>query len=280
MSPTRTRTPALDPACAEAVAEAREAVTDVVFPEQVGDHLAAHADGERTVTHLFACLDPAYRGWQWAATVARAPRSKKVTVCETALLPGPEALLSPQWVPWSDRLRPGDLGVGDLLPTSEDDERLIPGYTQTGAEGRGDAGETERIADETDWQLIWEPGLGRARVLSLTGRDRAAKRWYAGSGGPDSLLANAAPAPCSTCGFFVPVAGPLKQVFGVCANELAPDDGRVVSVDHGCGAHSEAVEVPAAHEPPPPILDELGYEPVEHSPGSVDEITYEPLGHS
>jgi hypothetical protein len=26
----------------------------------------------------------------------------------------------------------------------------------------------------------------------------------------------------------------------VCANAIAPDDARVVSVDHGCGAHSEA----------------------------------------
>ena len=35
--------------------------------------------------------------------------------------------------------------------------------------------------------------------------------------------------------------GALSRVFGVCANEYAPDDGRVVSFDHGCGAHSEAL---------------------------------------
>jgi hypothetical protein len=28
-------------------------------------------------------------------------------------------------------------------------------------------------------------------------------------------------------------------MFGVCANGNANDDGRVVSLDHGCGAHSE-----------------------------------------
>ena len=59
-------------------------------------------------------------------TVTRAPRSKVVTVSETVLLPGPEALLAPDWVPWQDRLRPGDLGVGDLLPAPPDDERLVP----------------------------------------------------------------------------------------------------------------------------------------------------------
>lgn len=256
---------------------ARDAVIEVAPPEQVGEHLAVHADGERVATHFFACLDPAYRGWRWAANVARAARSKRVTVSETALLPGPDALLAPEWVPWRERLEPGDLGVGDLLPTPGDDERLVPGYTQVGAEEITDA---EAVTDSTDRQLIWEPGLGRARVLSMTGRDRAAQRWYSGTPGPGSPIAAAAPAQCSTCGFFVPLAGPLKQAFGVCANELAPDDGQVVAVDHGCGAHSEAVEVPAAYDAPPPIVDETGYEPIEHSPGSVDDTSYEPLGHS
>jgi hypothetical protein len=32
----------------------------------------------------------------------------------------------------------------------------------------------------------------------------------------------------------------LRSTFGVCANAISPDDARVVSVDHGCGAHSEA----------------------------------------
>jgi hypothetical protein len=33
----------------------------------------------------------------------------------------------------------------------------------------------------------------------------------------------------------------MRPVFGVCGNVYAPDDGRAVSVDHGCGAHSEAL---------------------------------------
>ena len=45
--------------------------------------------------------------------------------------------------------------------------------------------------------------------------------------------------PCSTCGYFVPMAGALRAVFGVCANEWSPSDARVVSLDHGCGAHTE-----------------------------------------
>ena len=50
---------------------------------------------------------------------------------------------------------------------------------------------------------------------------------------------------CATCGFFVPLKGELNLLFGVCANKWSPDDGRVVSLDHGCGEHSEI-------EPPEP----------------------------
>jgi hypothetical protein len=126
VSPTRTRTREPDQACAEAVDLARNAVVDVAGAADVGDHLGVQADGERIVTHLFASADPAYIGWRWAVTVVRAPRAKVVTVSETVLLPGPGALLAPDWVPWHDRLRPGDLGVGDLLPAPPDDERLVP----------------------------------------------------------------------------------------------------------------------------------------------------------
>ena len=116
VTPTRTRTREPDQACAEAVDLARDALIAVVGATQVGAHLGVQAEGERIVTHLFESADPAYAGWRWAVTVTRAPRSKVVTVSETVLLPGPGSLLAPDWVPWQDRLRPGDLGVGDLLP--------------------------------------------------------------------------------------------------------------------------------------------------------------------
>ena len=51
------------------------------------------------------------------------PRQKTVTVDEVVLLPGDDAVLAPEWVPYRERIRPGDLGPGDLLPTEEDDDR-------------------------------------------------------------------------------------------------------------------------------------------------------------
>ncbi|GAA0573854.1 DUF3027 domain-containing protein [Actinomadura livida] len=261
----RARTPAVDAACAEAVDLARDAAEETAWPQPVGDHLGLRAEGDRLVTHYFECLDPAYAGWRWSVTVTRAARAKNVTVSECVLLPGDDALLAPPWVPWLDRLRPGDLGPGDLLPTAPDDVRLAPGYTQVDERG--------------DRQAQWEPGLGRVRVLSRLGRDEAAERWYDGVGGPRAPIAMSAPAQCSTCGFYVALAGELRQLFGVCANEYSPDDGRVVSADHGCGAHSEAVSIPAASEHGPPVVDELGYEvvPSGEDAAILDE---EALGHS
>jgi hypothetical protein len=124
VAPAR-RAARLDQVCADAVDVAREGL-GLVDPDHVGEHLDVVAEGERVVTHFFDCRLPGYHGWRWAVTVARIARSKHVTICETVVLPGPDALLAPAWVPWQDRLQPGDLGVGDLLPSAADDERLAP----------------------------------------------------------------------------------------------------------------------------------------------------------
>lgn len=225
---SRARAPRLDALCAEAVELAREAITEV-GPEHVGEHLGTVAEAERVVMHLFDCGLPGYRGWRWTVTVARAPRSRQVTVSETVLLPGPEALRPPDWVPWDERLKPGDLGVGDLLPTTAEDDRLVPGYLLSDDPGVED--------------VAWEIGLGRVRVMSRPGRAETAQRWYDGDHGPAAPISVAAPsrARCVSCGFYLPLAGSLRQAFGVCGNLYAPDDGQVVSADHGCGAHSEVL---------------------------------------
>lgn len=116
-----------DQQCADAVDLARAAAEESAGADQIGEHIGVTADDTRVVTHLFECRLPGYRGWRWAVTVARASRARTVTLDETVLLPGPEALLAPEWVPWHERLRPGDLGPGDLLPTEGEDLRLAPG---------------------------------------------------------------------------------------------------------------------------------------------------------
>ena len=335
MSPATTRHAEPDQACAEAVDQARTAAEEVAGAGQVGPHVGMQVEADRIVTHLFDCLSPGYVGWRWAVTVTRAARSKVVTVNESVLLPGPDSLLAPAWVPWTERVRPGDLKPGDLMPARSDDERLVPFVAISGeaglldwdesdawslGAGTGAAGVTAAIdaGAEADAGVEAEPeagaeagpgteaaaaepgaqppaataGQGRraarrpgrggarpvrairpARVLSAIGRDEAALRWYTGASGPDSPLAVAAPAHCQTCGFMVRLGGPLGRVFGVCANEFAPDDGKVVSMDHGCGAHSDgAVAADGVAAGIEPTVDELGFDMLNAGPGLPDSV--------
>ena len=101
---------------------AHDALVDEMGSGLVGKHLGFSMDSKGLGTHMFECTDPAYVGWQWAVTVSRAPRAKFATVCEVVLLPGQGSVLSPQWVPWSDRIQPGELEVWayamSFLPTA------------------------------------------------------------------------------------------------------------------------------------------------------------------
>ena len=163
---TKALTKKADTVGVRSVDAAREALLETIAAGDVGEHLGHVSEDERVTTHFFACTRTGYRGWRWAVTVARAPRQKTVTVDEVVLLPGDEAIVAPEWVPWKDRIKPGDLGPGDLLPTDEDDPRLVPGYT---------AGD-ETIDQDTLNAVSDEHGLGRRRVLSLEGRELAAQR--------------------------------------------------------------------------------------------------------
>jgi hypothetical protein len=213
-----------------AVDVARAAAVDEADAEQVGGHERAEVEDEFAVTHRFAAWLPGYRGWSWAVTVGIGggdADDAPVTVSEVVLLPGPDALVAPSWVPWQERVRKGDLGVGDLLPTPADDPRLVPGYFAS------DDPAVEEVATEI--------GLGRRQVLSREGRLDAARRWHEGEHGPGSEMAKSAPGSCGSCGYYLPLAGSLRAGFGVCGNEFSPADGSVVAVQHGCGAHSDAV---------------------------------------
>lgn len=230
----RTKAPAApDQVCADAVDLARRAAVEEAGEAAVGEHISVVADGERLVSHTFSCLQPGYRGWYWTVTLARASRSRQATVCEVVLTPGADALLAPKWIPWTDRLRAGDLSVGFIATTDPDDPRLTSGWS-----GEDDL---EGVLDDAPLHPVnWEAGLGRVRVPSQDGRRDAASRWYSGEHGPQSTMARHAPGKCGTCGWLLLIGGPLGQVFGVCSHLLSPSDGRVVSFDHGCGAHSEA----------------------------------------
>lgn len=124
--------------------------------------------------------------------------------------------------------------------------------TNNDAQGENNTQDTNELSqDKTDFDEDFEEAvstfrLSRRRVMTAEAISQTAKRWYAGQHGPKSLSTKIADGKaCSSCGFLIPLVGSLGSMFGVCANMWSPDDGRVVSLDHACGEHSDI-------EPPEP----------------------------
>src|SRR6202789_4545317 len=203
---------------------ARMAIIEHSGDDTVGDYLGVGYEDPVSATHRFLARLPGYQAWQWAVVVASYPGADHATVSEVVLVPGPESLLAPEWVPWDQRVRPGDLSPGDLLAPVADDPRLVPGFTASG----------DPQVDETAAEF----GFGRRWVMSAWGRAEAAERWHDGDFGPDSPMARSTKRICRDCGFFLPLTGSLGAMFGVCGNELSAD-GHVVDKHYGCGAHSD-----------------------------------------
>lgn len=214
----------------KAAALARSAaLEDAKNEKYVGTLISIDSDDDHVATYLFEAFLPGYVGWRWAVTVAKVDKESAATICDVVLLPGSDALLAPEWIPYSSRITAEDVGVGTIVPTAADDVRLVPANSVLPSD------------EELDLHELFELGAGRLRVLSIEGRDQAAKRWIEGDRGPNAPIAQYAPKNCGSCGFYLPIAGSFRQAFGVCANAISPEDARVVSVNHGCGAHSEAI---------------------------------------
>ena len=135
----RTRTPKQDPVLTEAVDLAREAVVAGAHEDGgIGEHVGVTVHEDRLLTHLFDCTLPGYPGWTWYATVARAPRSKHVTVCESGLVSGPGSLLAPPWVPWEERVQEAAEQEGEQSPGPGQGEDSTDQHREKGPEERGE----------------------------------------------------------------------------------------------------------------------------------------------
>lgn len=188
---------------ARAIGIARRALADM-GEDGVGDHVGVTVLSKDAVMHHFAADVPGYRGWEWNVVLACAPGSRFVTINEVALMPGRDALQAPDWVPYEDRVQPGDLQPGLYIPPRADDERL----------------------EETP----------NGHMLTKKGLDSALARWREAYG-PTTESAEKSPLQCTTCAFFLPVEN-IGNFFGICSNEFS-DDGHIVHATYGCGAHSE-----------------------------------------
>ncbi len=82
---------------------ARTALLEITPAEGVGPYFDEVDEGDGVVSVRFDSALPGYPDWKWVVSIARIEGSEP-SVLEAELMPGEGALLSPDWVPWSDRL--------------------------------------------------------------------------------------------------------------------------------------------------------------------------------
>ncbi|WP_368866454.1 DUF3027 domain-containing protein [Rothia mucilaginosa] len=135
------RTSKVDEILAAAKDVALQGVQEIAPAHAIGLVHHVRAEEERLSTHLFECTLPGYRGWFWFATLSRAPRSRVATICEVGLLPGDDALIAPDWVPWADRVRPEDLQENAVEENADSAESV--------ESAENESAENESAAEET-----------------------------------------------------------------------------------------------------------------------------------
>ena len=138
------RTSKVDEILAVAKDVALQGVQEIAPAHAIGLVHHVRAEEERLSTHLFECTLPGYRGWFWFATLSRAPRSRVATICEVGLLPGDDALIAPDWVPWADRVRPEDLQENAVEENADSAESA-----ESVESAENESAENESAAEET-----------------------------------------------------------------------------------------------------------------------------------
>jgi hypothetical protein len=98
------------------------ALLEVTPVETIGDPAGEVSEGDGVVSVLFECALPGYPGWKWTVSVASLPDAEP-SVLEVELMPAEGALLSPDWVPWSDRLadyKAAQIAAGEEIDDADD----------------------------------------------------------------------------------------------------------------------------------------------------------------
>ena len=98
------------------------ALLEITPVETIGDPAGEVSEGDGVVSVLFECAMPGYPGWKWTVSVASLPDAEP-SVLEVELMPAEGALLSPDWVPWSDRLaeyKAAQIAAGEEIDDADD----------------------------------------------------------------------------------------------------------------------------------------------------------------
>jgi hypothetical protein len=100
------------------------ALLEITDASTVGDPAGETAEGDGVVSVLFDSAMAGYPGWKWTVSVAEV-EGEAPTALEVELMPAEGALLSPDWVPWSDRLadyKAAQLEAGEAVDDDDSDD--------------------------------------------------------------------------------------------------------------------------------------------------------------
>ncbi|MFM6982408.1 MAG: DUF3027 domain-containing protein [Microbacteriaceae bacterium] len=134
---------------------AREALTSLAPAGSVGDVVSIDSSDEVT-TFRFASRVDGYAGWVWAVSLATVDGG--VTVMETELVAGEGSLLSPDWVPWSERLKEyraslvaGEMAEVDVEAAQEALDAVLDTHLDvTLGDDEDDSDDDDSDADDSD----------------------------------------------------------------------------------------------------------------------------------
>jgi hypothetical protein len=96
--------PVVDEVLLASVDLARGALLEITPAATIGEVVGSIADADHVLSLHFESKLAGYPGWHWTVTLSRIDESSEPTVLEIEMLPGENALIAPDWVPWSERL--------------------------------------------------------------------------------------------------------------------------------------------------------------------------------
>jgi hypothetical protein len=129
---------------------AREALIAATSKSKVGNFIEVIEEGDGLASYLFENNQKGYLGWRWSVTIFQG-ESAEPTVSEIVLMPGPDSLVAPDWVPWSERLADYKALQLELEKQAAlDAEEAEDSEEDTDSDSDEEEAETEAVAEEAN----------------------------------------------------------------------------------------------------------------------------------
>ncbi len=161
---------------------ARAALLEIIPAASVGVFVETRPTAEPGITDVvFEQTDPGYVGWSWVVTTAEVHDAVTGELCpptvvELGLLPGDDALLAPEWVPWSVRLAEWNAQQAALAAEAGEDEADEP----DDGDGIDEAELDDEFDDSEDEEDDEDPDADDADDFEDLDEDEALARTHGG----------------------------------------------------------------------------------------------------